>query len=169
MLAAQARSEAFAAARQGAVPASRVRYRYRVRYRLHPTARIALSGLAVALALLLYVGERTAIVDLNYRLGAQKSALNAALVDNERLKLESSRLASLDRIEKEATTVLGMTRPEHTRYVALAGPPRATSVAGAGAGAGGAASNVGGRDLASLFKSMWSAFARAAAPGEDGR
>lgn len=165
MLAAQARSEALAvtrpgAPRPGALPRKQVRYR--VHYRLYPTARIALGGLVVCLVLLLYVAERTALVDLNYRLGEQKKALSIALVDNERLKLEAARLASLERIEREATVKLGMVRPEQTRYVAVAGP------VGASVARGATVKNEEG-GLSSRIKSLWSAFARAAASGGAGQ
>jgi cell division protein FtsL len=66
-------------------------------------------GLGVALAMLVAVWERSAVVSLGYEVTQLRKSRDLEQQRHRALILESASLASLDRIERLATTQLGMT------------------------------------------------------------
>lgn len=97
------------------------------RPRRRALARFAVY-LACAAALGLLVACRSARVATAAReVVALKEELRLVEADNRRLELEAERLASLDRIEREATLRLGMVRP--ARVYPLPPPPSVLAAA----------------------------------------
>ena len=72
----------------------------------------ALTGLAVLLALLLYVWERVDVVQVGYHIEQLKSKKTALERERAELRLKVSTLTSPDRIAKAATEKLGMVPPQ---------------------------------------------------------
>ncbi len=87
--------------------------------------------LACAAALGLLVASRSARVAAASRdIIALKEELRLVEAENKRLEMEALRLASLERIEREAEARLGMTRPE--QVFPLPPPTPAATFAGTG-------------------------------------
>ena len=63
------------------------------------------------------VAQNAVINHLGYEITKYRQEITALDVHNEKLKLEVSALSSLDRVEKLATTQLGMVQPNNIQYI----------------------------------------------------
>jgi cell division protein FtsL len=63
---------------------------------------------------------RARVIDAGYQLHVLERALAATQTEYDRLSLSIAQLSSLARIEKEAMTSLGMTKPEKTEFIMVA-------------------------------------------------
>jgi len=100
---------------------------------------VPVLGLAVAvLAGLVLVSRYGAVARVGYQVAELQADLTSLRAENERLKMEVDRLLSLERVERIATTRLGMRRPEEVRLVmALPAPGVAVAQASEAAPEGG--------------------------------
>lgn len=85
---------------------------------------VPVLGLAVAvLSGVILVSRYGAVTRTGYQVAELQADLTSLRAENERLKMEVDRLLSLDRVERIATTRLGMIRPEEVRLVAALPAP----------------------------------------------
>jgi hypothetical protein len=84
----------------------------------------------VAFLVLTYVGERAVILSLAYGLGDMRQKLHAAQVDTEQLQLAISELGSLNRVEEQARTELGMVKPAQVAYLDTTSMPKISVLEG---------------------------------------
>ncbi|MGI6604584.1 MAG: FtsB family cell division protein [bacterium] len=76
---------------------------------------------AVALVLL-YVAQYAYVAQINLRIARAEQELARAITVQQQLEQRAGALKSLERIEREATTRLGMCKPEEVRVVTAALP-----------------------------------------------
>jgi cell division protein FtsL len=98
--------------------------------RQNPLARLVVCWVVVAFLVLTYVGERAVILSLSYGLGDMRQKLHAAQVDTEQLQLAISELGSLNRVEEQARTELGMVKPAQVAYLDTTSMPKISVLEG---------------------------------------
>lgn len=98
------------------VQAGRVRKKRR---RVHETLLMTALALTCLVLALVYVGQRTYIMTLAYKVEALNQSVADALREQEFLQLRMAQAHSLAHVEQVATGRLGMVQPEATQYVIL--------------------------------------------------
>lgn len=78
-------------------------------------------GLCAALALS-FLSIETATIAEGYRLAHVERKLHEVRTEHERLRLLASQLSSLERVEREARTRLGMIDPDKVEYIVISPP-----------------------------------------------
>lgn len=94
----------------------------RARRRRARVSETLLMGVVAALLLamaLIYVGQRTYLMTLTYRVEALDRSVADALREREFLQLKMAQAHSLAHVEQVATGRLGMVRPESMQYVVM--------------------------------------------------
>lgn len=89
------------------------------RTKVSPMLTSALMTMVAVGLVLGYLALRTEIAGVGYSYMKAEARLNDLKTEHERLRLEITRLTSLDRIEKVARAQLGMRDPEEIQFVAL--------------------------------------------------
>lgn len=95
---------------------------------IRPSLYLPVLVFVLALALLM-VSRQAAIVRVGYQIDQLKNQVTVAKAERDSLQLEVTRLQSLDRIEKVATSRLGMVRPQEARaFTPKTAPPQDVAV-----------------------------------------
>lgn len=91
--------------------------RRRVKRRVEPLTAYGLFMAVVVGLVLLYVAQYAYVAQLNLRLSRAEKQLAEIQILNQQLEQQASELRSLQRVEREAITRLGMQKPEAVRTV----------------------------------------------------